>query len=94
MDVTARLVGWGLARPRLLPVVAPGATRPRLALERLAREWGWPLAASPADADVLVSCGEVTGELADAAALVWSQVPEPRVRLELRDGTDVAMALR
>jgi hypothetical protein len=94
VDLTARLVGWGLARPRLLPVVAPGATRQRLALERLAREWGWPLVASPADADLLVGCGEVVGELAEAAALVWSQVPEPRARVELRDGAHAALALR
>jgi hypothetical protein len=88
------LTAWGLARPRLLPVVAPGATRQRLALEGLARRWGWPLAASPADADILVRCGEVTGELADAVAVVWSQVPEPRARVELRDGVDAAAALR
>ncbi|HZD74769.1 MAG TPA: hypothetical protein VE776_12960, partial [Actinomycetota bacterium] len=94
MDLIGRLAGWGLARPSLLPVAVPGATRQRLALERLAREWGWPLAASPADADILVHCGEVTGELAEAAALVWSQVPEPRARVELRDGVDVAVALR
>jgi hypothetical protein len=94
VDLTARLAGCGLARPRLLPVVAPGATRQRLAMERLAREWGWPLVASPADADILVSCGEVAGELADAAALVWSQVPEPRARVALRDGVDAAAALR
>ena len=54
--------GWlhrvGFARPHVFLLALPGGTAVRLAGERHAHRRGWPLAESPADADVLVVCGQ------------------------------------
>lgn len=90
MGLTEQLLRWGAQRPHLLIVEAPGGTAARIAVERLARERGWPLADSPADCDVLVACGTMSGELAEALEVTWNAVPGPRVRVQLDGGQRVA----
>jgi hypothetical protein len=77
------LLRFGFARPHLFVATAPGGAAARLAVERFARTHGWPVAAAPADADLLVVCGTPTGWLAEAVEVVWGQAPAPRARLEV-----------
>ncbi|GAA2571239.1 hypothetical protein [Pseudonocardia hydrocarbonoxydans] len=79
MDVTS----WLRATPRLLVVTARNGRPSRLAVERLARERGWELAVSPADADLLVVCGTPDPGWGDAIERVWAQVPAPRARADV-----------
>lgn len=85
MDLIAGLRRFGFARPHLLVVQAAGGTPARLAVERWSREHGWPVAASPADADVVLVCGAVSPTLEPLVGRVVDSVPYPRavVRLSL-----------
>lgn len=76
-----------------LVVEVPGSWRIRVAVERAVLARGWRLAPSPADADVLVVCGEPGPRLAEAVDLVWEQMPGPRVRVDARAYDDVAACL-
>ncbi|MFC0005554.1 hypothetical protein [Micromonospora siamensis] len=94
-----RLAAWAARRPHLLLAAVPGATDVRLAVEAQAHRYGWPLAASPADADLLVVAGEPGPELAEAIERVWAQLPGPRARARTGDrqgaaGILAAMARR
>jgi hypothetical protein len=81
VDVTSRLLG--LTRPHPLVLAGPGATRARLGLERALRERGWPAAATPAEADLVVVCGSAGHALAAAFDELWQQVPNPRARVHV-----------
>lgn len=78
------------ATPRPLLVAVPGGRAVRLAAERLTRERGWELAAAPADADLLVVCGIPGAFVGEAVERVWSQLPCPRARADIRTADDVA----
>jgi hypothetical protein len=73
----------------VLVVEAPGRWRTRAAVERALLTRGWRLAVSPADADVLVVCGEPGPRLGEAVELVWHQMPGPRVRVDVREHDEV-----
>jgi hypothetical protein len=79
------LTGWLLRRtpPHLLLVDTPGGTGARLAVERVARERGWRLAASPAEANLLVVAGPAGSDFVPYVDAVWRSVPAPRVRVQL-----------
>lgn len=85
MELMARLVRWSLARPRVLVVDAPGATGLRWHAEAELDRRGWPTAASPADADLLLVLGRPGPELTAAIDLLWSQIPHPRWRVAVED---------
>jgi hypothetical protein len=89
------LTGWLLARahPHALVVTAPGGTRARLAVELALRERGWPAATTPAEADLLVSCGPLGLTLAGVVEQLWRQVPNPRARVHVQDTGQTAAAL-
>lgn len=72
-----------------LVVEVPGSWRTRMAVERNLFARGWRLAYSPADADVLVVCGEPGPGLAEAIEGVWHQMPGPRVRVDVHAGDEV-----
>lgn len=72
-----------------LVVEVPGSWRMRMAAERTLAARGWRLAVSPADADVLVVCGEPGLGLAEAVEVVWHQMPGPRVRVDVHGGDEV-----
>ena len=93
MDLTARLRQFSFARPHLLVVAAPAAVETRLAVERYARERGWSSAESPADADVLAVVGSPDVGLASTAAVLESQIPTPRIRVDLPDAGSVVAKL-
>ncbi|MFW6204950.1 MAG: hypothetical protein ACOC96_08245, partial [Actinomycetota bacterium] len=88
MPVRGALEGWrraAFARPHVLLLEGIGGTVGRLSAERATRQWGWPAAASPADADLIVTCGAVpSGPL----ARVVEQTPLPRRLLMLDGETD------
>lgn len=77
MDVKRRLSRWALAFPSVLVVDAPGARATRWRLEDELDRRGWPMARSPADADIMVVLGQPGPELGAAIDLVWSQMPHP-----------------
>lgn len=55
------------------------------------RDWG--IAASPAEADLLVVCGTVDAELAPYLERVWAAMSAPRARIEVAAGDDASPAL-
>ena len=81
------------ARPAPMIVTAPGGQPVRWAVERFVREQGWATAASPAQADLLVVCGERGPELTEALEETFAAMPSPRGRVILTT-TDVDEALR
>jgi hypothetical protein len=89
MDLTALLLRIAARRPHVLVVAVPGATGVRLALEAALARRGWPVAAGPADADVLAVAGAPGPQLGAVADAVWEQVPAPRARFEVRVAADV-----
>lgn len=93
MAVTERLLRFAYAAPHLLPIEAPGGTSIRLAVERWAREHGWPLAPTPRDADLMVLCGTPPEGLQAAVRRVYANVPFPRGTVELADTDEVGPAL-
>jgi hypothetical protein len=70
-------------RVHALLALAPGGTAARLSVEVHLAETGMVVAASPADADVLIVAGEPDDDLARAIDRVWAQLPGPRVRLQV-----------
>ncbi|MEV3979009.1 hypothetical protein [Nonomuraea sp. NPDC049758] len=81
------LRGWLLRqaalRPRVLLVACPYGTAARLLVEAEVDRRGWPVAASAAEASVMVVCGRPGAELAAAVREVWRAVPVPRALVEL-----------
>ena len=76
-----------------LVVEVPGSWRTRMAAERNLFARGWRLADAPADADVLVVCGEPGPRLAEAIESVWHQMPGPRVRVDVHAADEVGARL-
>ena len=83
MGVSEILALYAVQRAHVLVVEVPGCWSLRVAVERQVLSRGWQLADSPADADVLVVCGEPGPELGKVVDRVWDQLPGPRVRLGL-----------
>lgn len=83
MGVTDAIARSATRRAHALLVEVPGRWRTRAAVERAVLARGWSLAASAADADLLVVCGEPRPQLEAAIELVWHQMPGPRARVEV-----------
>ncbi|MDY7087657.1 MAG: hypothetical protein SYR96_21420 [Actinomycetota bacterium] len=81
--VLTALARWAAKRPHVFLAVAPRATQVRLALEAELSRTGAVVAASPADADVLLVAGSPGDELAGAIDEVWRQMPGPRARVQV-----------
>jgi hypothetical protein len=80
----------GVALPRPLLVAVPGSTGLRWTVEAHLRELGWVTAATgPAEADLLVVCGDPGPELAAAVDVVWDQLPTPRARVAITTANGV-----
>ncbi len=93
MGLSQRLASAATAGAHLLVVEAPGAWRVRVAVEQEAARRGWRMALSPADADVLVVCGDGLSEPHEAAVeAVWDQVPGPRVRIQIQSAEPQGVA--
>ncbi len=93
MGLTDALGRSAAGHAHALVVEVPGHWRTRAAVERAALRRRWSLAASPADADVLVVCGTPGPRLEGAIDLVWHQMPGPRVRVDLTEPHEVATRL-
>lgn len=91
MDLTAALLRQ--ARPSVFLLTAPGATACRLAIERLIRVRGYRQAVAPAQANILLTCGELEGELMEIADRVWAQLPLPAARGQVRVAAEAEHAL-
>ncbi|UER55508.1 hypothetical protein HJG43_14270 [Kineosporiaceae bacterium SCSIO 59966] len=84
MGLRTAVTSWALARPRVLVVDSPEARALRWAAETELDHRRWPAALSPADADVLLVLGDPGPGLAAAVELLWSQLPAPRLRVQVR----------
>ncbi|MEV4703150.1 hypothetical protein [Actinoplanes sp. NPDC049316] len=93
MVLTEILGRWARRRPHVLPVVTPGATAVRLAVEAETARIGAVEATGPSDADVLLIVGNPGDELREAIDLVWSQLPGPRARAGLADPAEAGTVL-
>lgn len=93
MVLTERLLHAGTRRPHVLLVPVPGYRPVRWAAERYLQSNGWPLAASPAEADVLLVCGAPGTGLAGAIDTAWDAMPGPRARATTRAAQDVPAVL-
>ncbi len=83
MGLRSALRRTAAAAPHVLLVPVPGQAALRWAAERWLDDRGWPLAQSPADADVLLECGEPGPELSQRAGVAWEAMPGPRTRVRL-----------
>lgn len=97
MGLTGRAGRWlasaAATRPHALIVAVPGQDATRIAAEAEVLGRGGVLAASPADADILLIAGGAGAEMGAAIELVWSQLPGPRARVQLGQPGDVEQAL-
>ena len=94
MGLTDRLARAAVRRPRVLLVPVPGQRPLRWAAEDALDELGWARAVSPAEADVLLCCGDPGRDLAEHVAVAWEGMPGPRVRVSAATVSDVESALR
>ncbi|AWK76835.1 hypothetical protein CBI38_36140 (plasmid) [Rhodococcus oxybenzonivorans] len=78
-----------LAKLEVCPllVTAPGGTAVRLSIERSIREYGWRLAASGAEANILVVAGLEHDTVESYVRVLWKSMPEPRIRVDISDLT-------
>src|SRR6266853_725733 len=83
----------GDGRPHVLTVAMPGGTAVRLAAEQELRRRGWPAAATPADADVLLTAGDPAASFAAVLDAAWQAMPAPRVRVQASRPGELAAAL-
>lgn len=93
MDVTALALRAAAARPRVLLVTLPGGTAARLEAEHVLRLRDWPLADTPAQADVLLVAGPDCPDLRPAVNRLWRDLPAPRARVHAPGASDVEAAL-
>ncbi len=89
-DLVARLA---VRRCHVLVVEMPGGTLVRMEVERELARRGWVEALSPADADILCSCGVASPGFSDPMERVWEQLPGPRARTSITTVDDVHEAL-
>ncbi|WP_146069802.1 hypothetical protein [Cryobacterium sp. M15] len=93
MGLRSTLAGRATRRVHVLVLEVPGWGETRMRVEAELARRGWTSATSPADADVLLVCGEPGEELESARARLWSQLPGPRVRTAVNTASDVASTL-
>lgn len=93
MGLSDLLSRVAVRRLHVLLVEGPDAFVLRVAAERACLVRGWPLAMSPADADVLLTCRPAAGSLTRAVDAVFDQMPGPRARADLWTERDLGPAL-
>jgi len=94
MGLTDRLARAAVRRPHVLLVPVPGQRPLRWAAEDALDELGWARAASPAEADVLLCCGDPGRDLAEHVEVAWEGMPGPRARAVAATTDEVEPALR
>jgi hypothetical protein len=93
LGLTDRLLSVAARRPHVMLVPVPGYVTMRWAAEDALDRRGWPRAASPAAADILLCCGPVGPQLAGAVDVAWDAMPGPRIRTTLEATEDVEVVL-
>ena len=93
MGLKSSVAGRATRRVHVLVLEVPGWGETRMRVEAELARRGWAPAISPADADVLLVCGEPGQELESVYARLWSQLPGPRVRAAVITASDVAATL-
>lgn len=94
MDMSRLLLRVAASRPHVLLAVTPGGTAVRLEAERQLRGLGWPLVATPADADVLLVAGPWTADLTGPLEETIRAMPAPRVRAQVGRPAEVSAVLQ
>ena len=77
----------------VLLIERPGWALTRIAVERSLAARGWRVAASAADADALLCCGEPGPELEPLVQALFLQLPRPRARGRAENPGEVAAVL-
>lgn len=93
MGLTGALLRAAACRPHVLIAAMPGDTAVRLGAETAVRRRGWPVAQTPADADLLLVTGAPGPSYASLLDQIWRQMPGPRVRLQADDVRAVGAVL-
>ena len=93
MGLRSSMAGHSTRRVHVLVLEVPGWGETRMRVEAELARRGWAPATSPADADVLLVCGEPGEELESVCARLWSQLPGPRVCAAVITASDVAATL-
>lgn len=93
MGLSSWLARQAVAGAHALVVEVPGSWTTRVAVEQMMVQRGWQVATSPADADVLIVCGQAGGRLAAAVERTWDQLPGPRARVTAADPDAAGAAL-
>lgn len=93
MDVTGLLLRAGATRPHVMIAAMPGGTDVRLTAEEQVCRRGWPVALTPADADVLLVAGTAAADIAEVVEAAWAAVPAPRALARATRPDDVGPAL-
>jgi len=93
MGLTDRLARAAVRRPHVLLVPVPGQRTLRWGAEDALDQLGWGRATSPAEADVLLSCGDPGRDLAEHIEVAWEGMPGPRARAFATTTDEVGAAL-
>lgn len=93
MDLIATVQRWVFARPRVLLVDAPGTSTLRWQVEAELDRRDWPVALSPADADLLLVLGTPGPLLSSAVDALAAQLPQPCHRATVLDDADLDVHL-
>lgn len=93
MGVSGILARSAATRVHVLLVEIPGYAVLRMRVEAAIASRGWVQADAPADADVLLVCGDPTGPFVDPLEAVWCQLPSPRHRCTVPDAAAVGSVL-
>lgn len=93
MGLNAWITRMATGRAHVLVVEIPGHSLVRMRLEAGITARGWVLAHSPADADVLLVCGEAQQPFPEIIEGLWNQIPGPRCRLSVTSADAIDAAL-
>ena len=88
------LATWSItARPHALIVEAPGSFQLRVAAEQAVDAAGWCRSETVADADVLLVTGSPGPEMGTIIDHTWSQMSQPRARIQIGQTDSIEDAL-
>jgi hypothetical protein len=93
MGLRGRIAALALREVHVLLIERPGWALTRFAAEQALAARGWRVAASAADADALLCCGDPGPELEPLVQALFVQLPRPRARGRADDPGEMAAAL-
>lgn len=93
MGLNVWITRLATGRPHVLIVEMPGYSVLRMRLEAGITARGWVLAQAPAEADVLLVCGEAQPPYPEVIEAIWNQIPGPRCRASVTAADAIPAAL-